>query len=47
VDGRSEFAAYRVIDGRLDVIPGGGTFPSLEAFIDWARQQYDSGSGLR
>lgn len=47
VDGRSEFAAYRVVDGVLDVVPAGGTFDSIEAFITWARQQYASGSGMR
>lgn len=47
VDGRSEFAAYRVIDGTLDVIPAGGTFESMAAFIDWARGQYSSGAGMR
>ena len=47
VDGRSEFAAYRVIDGTLDVIPAPGSFASMAAFIDWARQQYASGSGMR
>ena len=47
VDGRSEFAAYRVIDGTLDVIPAGGTFDSMGAFIDWARGQYSSGAGMR
>ena len=47
VDGRSEFAAYRVIDGTLDVVPAGGTFDSMAAFVDWARGQYASGSGMR
>lgn len=47
VDGRSEFAAYRVIDGTLDVIPAGGSFDSMSAFIDWAREQYASGAGMR
>ncbi len=47
VDGRSEFAAYRVIGGTLEVIPAGGTFASMDAFIDWAREQYSSGSGMR
>ncbi|RYC07465.1 hypothetical protein [Nocardioides zhouii] len=47
VDGRSEFAAYRVIDGTLDVIPGGGSFDSISAFITSAREQYASGAGLR
>ena len=47
VDGRSEFAAYRVIDGTLDVIPGGGSFDSMSAFISWAREQYSSGAGMR
>lgn len=47
VDGRSEFAAYRVIDGTLDVVPGPGSFDSTSAFITWARQQYESGAGMR
>lgn len=47
VDGRSEFAAYRVIGGTLDVVPAGGTFDSMSAFIEWAREQYASGSGMR
>jgi hypothetical protein len=47
VDGRSEFAAYRVIGGQLEVIPGGGSFDSLDSFVDWARGQYASGEGMR
>lgn len=47
IDGRTEYAAYRVIDGSLDVIPGGGSFDSMGAFITWARNQYSSGAGLR
>lgn len=47
VDGRSEFAAYRVTDGVLDVTPAGGSFESMDAFIDWARVEYTSGSGMR
>lgn len=47
IDGRTEYAAYRVIDGSLDVIPGGGSFDSMGAFITWARNQYASGAGMR
>lgn len=47
VDGRSEFAAYRVVDSTLEVIPGGGSFVSFDSFLDWARSQYASGEGLR
>ncbi len=47
VDDRSEYAAYRVIDGSLDVIPAPGRFDSMTAFITWARGQYASGEGMR
>ena len=47
VDGRSEFAAYAVRGGQISVEPGGGTFESMDAFIDWASAQYASGDGLR
>jgi hypothetical protein len=47
VGGRPEHVAYRVVDGRLEVIDGPGSFDSLDAFIAWARQQYASGTGLR
>ena len=47
VDGESRMAAYRVIDGQLDVISGPGRFDSLAAFITWARGQYESGEGMR
>ncbi len=47
VDGRSRVAAYRVVDGRLEVISGPGRFESLSAFIVWARGQYASGEGMR
>ena len=47
VDGRSEFALYRVVDSGLEVIPGGGSFDSFDSFLDWARGQYASGKGLR
>ena len=47
VDGTSRVAAYRVIDGQLDVISGPGRFESLSAFITWARGQYASGEGMR
>ncbi len=47
VDDRSEYAAYRVIDGSLDVIAAPGRFDSMSAFITWARGQYASGEGMR
>ncbi|WP_416954591.1 hypothetical protein ACNKF0_20220 [Nocardioides sp. T5] len=47
VAGRPEHVAYRVVDGRLDVISGPGSFDSLDAFLTWARQQYASGEGMR
>lgn len=47
VDGRTEYAAFRVVDGTLDVVPGGGEFDSMAAFLDWARAQYASGAGMR
>lgn len=47
VDGRSEFAVYRVVDSSLEVIPGGGSFDSFDSFLAWARGQYASGEGLR
>lgn len=47
VDGRTEYAAFRVVDGTLDVVPGGGRFDSMDAFLDWARAQYASGAGMR
>lgn len=47
VDGRSEFAVYRVVDSTLEVIPGVGSFDSLDSFLDWARGQYASGEGMR
>lgn len=47
VDGRSEFAVYRVVDGELEVIPAGGGFDSMDAFLEWARAQYSSGAGMR
>lgn len=47
VDGVLEYVAYRVIDSRLEVIPGNGRFDTLQDFIAWARDQYASGEGLR
>jgi hypothetical protein len=47
VDGRSEFAAYTVWDGHLNVEPAGGTFESMSAFIAWASAQYATGDGMR
>jgi hypothetical protein len=47
VDGEPVFAAYRLADGLLEVIPGGGRHNSLDAFVTWAREQYASGQGMR
>lgn len=47
VDERPRFAAYRVIDGELEVIAAPGSFDSMSAFLEWARQQYASGEGMR
>lgn len=47
VDGDPISAAYRVTGGILEVIPGGGRFTSLDAFVTWARSQYASGQGMR
>lgn len=47
VAGLPEFVAWRVVDDELEVVYGGGRFESLDAFTDWARQQYASGEGLR
>lgn len=47
VDGRSEFAAYTVRGGQINVEPAGGTFESMDAFIDWASAQYATGDGMR
>ena len=47
VDDRARFAAYRVIDGELEVIAAPGSFDSMTAFVSWAREQYSSGGGMR
>jgi hypothetical protein len=47
VDGRSEFAAWTVYEGRINVEPAGGTFASMDAFIEWATAQYATGDGMR
>ena len=47
VDERARFAAYRVIDGDLEVIAAPGSFDSMTAFVSWAREQYASGEGMR
>ncbi|GAA1915242.1 hypothetical protein [Nocardioides hwasunensis] len=47
VDGDARVAAYRVLDSRLEVISGPGHFATLTDFVDWARQQYASGEGMR
>ena len=43
----TEFVAWRVIAGDLDVVRGPGWFDSLDAFVEWARSQYESGEGMR
>ena len=47
VDEAARFAAYRVIDGELEVIAAPGSFDSMTAFLGWAREQYSSGGGMR
>jgi hypothetical protein len=47
VAGLPEFVSWRVVGGELEVVYGGGSFESLDAFIRWARQQYASGEGMR
>ena len=47
VDEQARFAAYRVIDGELEVIAAPGSFDSMTAFLGWAREQYSSGGGMR
>ena len=47
VAGWTEFVAWRVIAGDLDVVRGPGRFDSLDAFVEWARSQYASGEGMR
>jgi hypothetical protein len=47
VDERARFAAYRVIDGELEVVAAPGSFDSMSAFLQWARDQYSSGEGMR
>ena len=47
VDERARFAAYRVINGELEVVAAPGSFDSMTAFLSWARQQYSSGGGMR
>lgn len=47
VGGRPENVAYRIVDGRLEVIAGPGSYATLGDFLAWARQQYASGEGMR
>nr|WP_300047631.1 hypothetical protein [uncultured Nocardioides sp.] len=47
VDEVARFAAYRVVDGSLEVVAAPGSFDSMSAFVDWARDQYSSGKGMR
>lgn len=47
VAGTERFVAWRVVGGELEVVPGPGSFDSMDAFVTWARQQYASGEGMR
>jgi hypothetical protein len=47
VDEVARFAAYRVVDGSLEVVAAPGSFDSMGAFVDWAQEQYASGEGMR
>ena len=47
VDEAARFAAYRVVDGSLEVVAAPGSFDSMSAFLTWAREQYASGEGMR
>ena len=44
--GQETFILVREFDGQVQVIPFTGHFDSLQAFIRFAGQQYDSGEGL-
>lgn len=44
--GEKTFVLVRDIYGEEQVIPYKGDFNSLEAFVDFARQKYESGEGL-
>jgi hypothetical protein len=35
------------VDGSLEVVAAPGSFDSMSAFVDWARDQYSSGKGMR
>ena len=47
ITGMPQYAAWRVVAGELEVVPGPGSFDSLDAFVSWARKQYASGEGMR
>ena len=47
VGDRPQVVIYRVIDSRLEVIPGGDWVGSLKVFATMVREQYASGQGLR
>lgn len=47
VGDRPQVVIYRVVDGRLEVIPGGDWVGSLEVFARVVRHQYASGEGMR
>jgi len=47
ITGTPTFVAWRVVDGRLEVVEGPGPFDSMAAFVGWAREQYASGEGMR
>lgn len=44
--GQKTFVLVREVDGQVQVIPFTGHFDSLQAFVRFAGQQYDSGEGL-
>ncbi len=47
VGDQPQVVVYRISDSRLEVIPGGDWFGSLEVFATMVRKQYASGQGLR
>ncbi|GAA1926978.1 hypothetical protein GCM10009737_31040 [Nocardioides lentus] len=46
VDGERMYVAVRRSDGETQVVPGGGGFADLDAFVEDARERYSSGEGL-
>jgi hypothetical protein len=47
ITGMPQYAAWRVVEGELEVIAAPGSFDSMDAFVSWAREQYASGEGMR